>query len=84
VKLQLVLKLIPINWNCRAISKNSDIWFFARLARAQIQFQATRNTEQYVKVGSMWFYAPINVEKATGKVIGVRTVFPRIPAGVQQ
>jgi filamentous hemagglutinin len=50
-------------------------------ARAQIQFQATGNPEQYVKVGDVWFFAPINIDKVTGAVNGIRTVFPRVPKG---
>lgn len=36
---------------------------------------------QYIKVGNVWFYAPINVDKATGRVNGVRTVYPAFPPG---
>jgi hypothetical protein len=50
-------------------------------ARAQIQFQVTGEPEQYVKVGDIWFFAPVKVDKLNGKVIGTQTVFPRIPPG---
>ena len=47
-------------------------------ARAQIQFQVTGGKEQYIQIGSVWFYAPINIS-TTGVVNGIRTVFPRVP-----
>jgi filamentous hemagglutinin len=53
-------------------------------ARAQIQFQVTGKTEQYVKVGDIWFFSPVNIDKVTGTVNGIRTVFPRVPPGVNQ
>jgi hypothetical protein len=50
-------------------------------ARGQIQFQATGVKDQFVKVGDIWFFAPVKVEEATGKVLGTRTVFPARPKG---
>lgn len=47
-------------------------------ARVQIQFQVTGVKDQYVKVGGVWFYAPINVS-GSGVVNGIRTVFPKTP-----
>lgn len=52
-------------------------------ARAQIKYQATGIPEQHVKIDGVWFYAPINIDEATGVVHGIRTVFPKTPEGVK-
>ncbi|MFS2033517.1 hypothetical protein ACEN8I_05770 [Polaromonas sp. CT11-55] len=51
-------------------------------ASAKLNIQVTGKTEQYVKVGDIWFFSPVNIDKVTGKVNGIRTVFPRVPPGV--
>lgn len=45
-------------------------------ARAQIQFQVTGDPRRYVKVGDLWFFAPVKVDKATGKIVGIQTAYP--------
>lgn len=46
-------------------------------AKAQIQYQLTGQPKQYIKINNVWFCTPINIDKKTGVIRGIRTVFPR-------